>query len=81
VFPLRNKNLDALELRWRHFRIFYRVVLFPELERGLSEGEIKAVCKETCIALQYLHQHKVIHRDLKAGNILLTMQGGVKLGE
>nr|CAB3266367.1 STE20-like serine/threonine-protein kinase [Phallusia mammillata] len=55
--------------------------IMVELERGLSEEQIKIVCKETCIALQYLHQHHVIHRDLKAGNILLTMKGGVKLAD
>uniref|UniRef100_H2Y585 Protein kinase domain-containing protein n=1 Tax=Ciona savignyi TaxID=51511 RepID=H2Y585_CIOSA len=52
-----------------------------ELERGLEEPQIQVVCRETCIALQYLHQNKIIHRDLKAGNILLTMQGEVKLAD
>lgn len=30
--------------------------------------------------LHFLHTHKVIHRDLKAGNLLLTSDGNIKLG-
>uniref|UniRef100_A0A8C1NU52 non-specific serine/threonine protein kinase n=1 Tax=Cyprinus carpio TaxID=7962 RepID=A0A8C1NU52_CYPCA len=52
-----------------------------ELERPLTEQQIKVVCKQTLDALQYLHDSKVIHRDLKAGNILLTLDGDVKLAD
>lgn len=52
-----------------------------ELERPLTEPQIRVVCKQTLDALVYLHENKVIHRDLKAGNILLTLDGDVKLGE
>uniref|UniRef100_A0AAY4AI85 non-specific serine/threonine protein kinase n=1 Tax=Denticeps clupeoides TaxID=299321 RepID=A0AAY4AI85_9TELE len=52
-----------------------------ELERGLTEQQISEVCCQTLQALSYLHQHHIIHRDLKAGNILLTMDGQVKLAD
>uniref|UniRef100_A0AAR2JF88 non-specific serine/threonine protein kinase n=1 Tax=Pygocentrus nattereri TaxID=42514 RepID=A0AAR2JF88_PYGNA len=52
-----------------------------ELERPLTEPQIRVVCKQTLDALLYLHESKIIHRDLKAGNILLTLDGEVKLAD
>ncbi|XP_058507938.1 STE20-like serine/threonine-protein kinase isoform X4 [Solea solea] len=52
-----------------------------ELERPLTEPQIRVVCKQTLDALCYLHENKVIHRDLKAGNILLSLDGEVKLAD
>lgn len=47
----------------------------------MTEPQIRVVCKQTLEALVYLHEAKIIHRDLKAGNILLTLDGDVKLGK
>jgi serine/threonine protein kinase len=55
--------------------------LFIELERPLTESQIQVVCKQTLEALNYLHDNKIIHRDLKAGNILFTLDGDIKLGK
>lgn len=52
-----------------------------DLEKPLTEPQIRYVCREMCQALDFLHKHKVIHRDLKAGNVLLTLDGDVKLGQ
>ncbi|XP_075072302.1 STE20-like serine/threonine-protein kinase isoform X2 [Mixophyes fleayi] len=52
-----------------------------ELERPLTEPHIRVICRQTLEALVYLHDNKIIHRDLKAGNILLTLDGDVKLAD
>ncbi|KAK9540218.1 hypothetical protein VZT92_002685 [Zoarces viviparus] len=52
-----------------------------ELERPLTEPQIRVVCKQTLLALVYLHDNNIIHRDLKAGNILLMLDGDVKLAD
>ncbi|XP_077447804.1 serine/threonine-protein kinase 10 [Stigmatopora argus] len=52
-----------------------------ELDRGLTEPQIKVVCRQMLEALVYLHSIKIIHRDLKAGNILLMLEGDIKLAD
>ncbi|XP_072488110.1 STE20-like serine/threonine-protein kinase [Notamacropus eugenii] len=52
-----------------------------ELEKGLTEVQIQVVCKQMLQALEYLHGSRIIHRDLKAGNVLLSSEGYVKLAD
>ncbi|CAB3399892.1 unnamed protein product [Caenorhabditis bovis] len=49
--------------------------------KPLSEQEISAVLRDTIKGLQYLHDLKKIHRDIKAGNILLNTDGCAKLAD
>lgn len=55
--------------------------IMVELEKPLTEPQIAYVCKHMTEGLSFLHKNKIIHRDLKAGNVLLTMEGGVKLAD
>uniref|UniRef100_A0A667Y226 non-specific serine/threonine protein kinase n=1 Tax=Myripristis murdjan TaxID=586833 RepID=A0A667Y226_9TELE len=50
-------------------------------KKPLQEVEIAAITHGALQGLAYLHSHNMIHRDVKAGNILLTEPGQVKLGD
>ncbi|CAO2629358.1 Serine/threonine-protein kinase TAO3 [Lemmus lemmus] len=50
-------------------------------KKPLQEVEIAAITHGALQGLAYLHYHSLIHRDVKAGNILLTEPGQVKLAD
>ncbi|XP_068937757.1 serine/threonine-protein kinase TAO3 isoform X1 [Petaurus breviceps papuanus] len=50
-------------------------------KKPLQEVEIAAIAHGALQGLAYLHSHMLIHRDIKAGNILLTEPGQVKLAD
>jgi len=50
-------------------------------ETTIEDTQVLTWFVQICLALQMIHEHKVVHRDLKAGNIFLTAKGAIKLGD
>ena len=46
-----------------------------------TESEILDYFTQICLAIKHIHENKIIHRDLKSGNIFLMKNGLVKLGD
>ncbi|XP_025722221.1 mitogen-activated protein kinase kinase kinase 4 isoform X3 [Callorhinus ursinus] len=48
---------------------------------GLQEHVIRLYSKQITIAINVLHEHGIVHRDVKGANIFLTSSGLIKLGD
>jgi len=55
--------------------------ILRRVQGGLTEAEIRIIIRATILGLKYLHDDKKIHRDVKAGNILLTKRFETKLAD
>jgi len=47
----------------------------------VDPGTCVRISIELCRALSYAHERGIIHRDVKPGNVMLSVQGDVKLGD
>jgi serine/threonine protein kinase len=48
-------------------------------ERRFSEERARFYAAEILLALEHLHSHNIIYRDLKPENVLLDNQGHIRL--
>jgi serine/threonine-protein kinase OSR1/STK39 len=46
-----------------------------------NEALIATIIRESLKGLEYLHKHDHMHRDIKAGNILVGKHGEIKLAD
>ncbi|KAI1242961.1 hypothetical protein IHE44_0000526 [Lamprotornis superbus] len=74
--PLREKLYLVGDKLW----IIMEYMDGIHLSIHMAEGEMAAICRECLQALNSLYSNLVIHRDVKSENILLGMDGSVKLG-
>uniref|UniRef100_J3NFE6 non-specific serine/threonine protein kinase n=2 Tax=Oryza brachyantha TaxID=4533 RepID=J3NFE6_ORYBR len=64
---------------------FYMVLEYVEQKlvcnNGLGETSSRKYLRDIISGLMYLHSHNIIHGDIKPDNILITINGNVKIGD
>ena len=48
-------------------------------EAGLDQATIKSFLYQLLLGIAYCHQHRVLHRDLKPQNLLINIEGEVRV--
>lgn len=78
-------NLIEVFRRKKRLHLVFEYVdytVLNELEKnphGVTENQVKKIIYQTLKAVDFCHQHKCIHRDVKPENILINKHGHVKL--
>ena len=49
--------------------------------RSVTEPECRFFVKQVALACDYLHKNRIIHRDLKLGNLFINDEMEVKIGD
>jgi serine/threonine-protein kinase BUR1 len=55
--------------------------LLSNPEVTLKAPDIKCFMHQLLLGVEYLHNNDIIHRDLKAANILISEEGVIKIGD
>ncbi|XP_048236777.1 uncharacterized protein LOC124117551 isoform X2 [Haliotis rufescens] len=50
-------------------------------EKALDEKDVLTMFQQIVAAIRHIHEHNILHRDLKTDNIFLTKEGIVKVGD
>ena len=59
----------------------YHVKKMRQKNEFFSETVIMQWFVQLCLALEYIHRRKILHRDLKSQNVFLAKNNTIKLGD
>ncbi len=83
---LNHANIvQVIDFSSKHLTLFMEFIEGKSLDELLAQKEILSIeeslriISEVLAGLHYAHQHKIIHRDIKPGNIILTDDSRVKI--
>ncbi|KAA6375522.1 MAG: putative Serine/threonine-protein kinase svkA, partial [Streblomastix strix] len=54
---------------------------YEATKQGVNEEQLSYILRNVLDGLEYLHKSKRIHRDMKAGNVLIRSSGDIKIGD
>ena len=76
-------NETRLNLVFEYVDMDLDILLKKTIEKNeiLPDSQIKSISQQMLNGLDFLHQHRVCHRDLKPQNILLSNSGQIKIAD
>ena len=84
---LNHKNLMNMfctndEMHYYIFMVCMDCTLYDySRQNTYSKNTIKYLFHEITTGIEHIHQHSIIHRDIKSQNVLLNYQGNVKISD
>lgn len=64
-----------------HLVALYDKVVGTYLVASCSESLVRNYTRQLLLGLEYLHSQRIVHRDLKGGNVLISRDAVVKLAD
>lgn len=61
--------------------MYHKIAKQRELGKLFPESQIITWFVQMALAMNYVHDKKILHRDLKTQNIFLTSKGDIKIGD
>lgn len=61
--------------------LYKKIEIQKELGKYMSENQILDWFVQMALATKHIHDHRILHRDLKTQNIFMSKNGQIKLGD
>lgn len=72
----------SINLQIVSYPIFWQSMMeLHKRRRAITEPETRFFMHQILLGVQYLHSRRIIHRDLKLGNLFLDDELRVKIGD
>lgn len=74
-----SQNLLYIQMEWCSTTL--QKIIDKSSEKRLDENEIWRLVRQILEGLVYIHSQKIIHRDMKPGNIFIDSENNVRIGD